>query len=455
LTNQAQGNRTYAWTLPGASSATCKVRVKATDAAGNNTTATSAVTFTINDATPPICTVTAPNGGESWAAGSSQTIRWTATDNVPGNNMRYDLFYCTDYGTTNSWQLITNLGGQPQGNRTHTWNPVPTPLGGVASSTCRVKVVAYDVATLSTEDISNANFTIPVDIIPPTVTLTSPVGTESWEGGTCHNITWTANDNIATDKLTVKIEYSTDSGSNYNTITTLRGVSQGNGSFVWAVPESTLAPDPNTTCLVKITVTDQSNNPTSIASANVFEITAATCAVETASQALLAGWSLISLPLIPTCTNIESVLASVLDKVEAVWYYDPTVTNPALRWKSYKPGLPSPTLTTMEAGKAYWINLSTGGGTLTIQGRTWSCPGVTPPTYSYVAGWNLVGYKSKATKTVGVYLPQVQAQHSQPISGYFGGVSLTRLDIESMQPWQGWWVLFTGAGPWTAATAAD
>ncbi len=164
----------------------------------------------------------------------------------------------------------------------------------------------------------------------------------------------------------------------------------------------------------------------------------------------------MSLPLIPTNTNIENVLGPIVDKVLAVWYYNPSAAGTAAdpKWKSYAPGLPSPTLTTMEAGKAYWINLSSGD-TLTFQGRKWVCPGVTPPTYSYVAGWNLVGYKSTVEKRVDIYLPQTQAQHSQPISGYFSSVNITALDTQDMLPGRGYWVFFTGSGPWTASIAAD
>jgi len=56
-------------------------RVRARDSANNLGLWTSSWSFTL-DSTPPSVTIVSPNGGESWQAGTSQLIRWSATDNI-------------------------------------------------------------------------------------------------------------------------------------------------------------------------------------------------------------------------------------------------------------------------------------------------------------------------------------------------------------------------------------
>jgi hypothetical protein len=50
------------------------------------------------DVTPPVVSVTSPNGGETWKAGSTQAITWSATDAVGVTSV--DLAYSTDGGAT-------------------------------------------------------------------------------------------------------------------------------------------------------------------------------------------------------------------------------------------------------------------------------------------------------------------------------------------------------------------
>jgi len=445
LTSQAKGDRTYAWTVTSTvRSTTCRIRVWARDQAGNMANDTSNANFTIVDVTNPSVTVTAPAAGVQWYSGTSQNITFTATDLVPGN-LTNTWYYSTDGG--GNWNLISTAP-DTQGTKTKAWTPS---VVATSSSNCKIKVTSADEASpANTGEGISGTFTITVLIGAPTVEVTAPNTAVSWDGGSTQSITWTASHSEDSEALlTYTIALSTDSGATYPTpIATLPNQAQGSHSYSWAVSDIT-----TTQARIQVTATDPASNSASDASDVDFNITAAViCPPTTQSIALNSGWSLISLPLIPTNTNIESVLGSILDKVSAVWYYS---GGPSGTWSSYSPGGP-PGLTTMEAGKAYWINVAAGGPyTLTIQGRTWACPLEVPPTYSYVAGWNLVGYKSLATKTVGTYLPQVSAQHDTPISGYFNGSSINLTDAQNMASWRGYWVRFTGAGPWTASIADD
>jgi hypothetical protein len=76
--------------------------------------------------------------------------------------------------------------------------------------------------------------------IIPTITVTSPNGGESWYAGTNHDITWTTA-GIVGD---VRIEYSTNSASNWSTVI---GSTPNDGTYSWPVPNTS-----SVECLVKI-----------------------------------------------------------------------------------------------------------------------------------------------------------------------------------------------------------
>ena len=76
--------------------------------------------------------------------------------------------------------------------------------------------------------------------IGPGLALTSPNGGESWVGGSTHDIAWTTSGPVAS----VKLEYSTDNGTNWTTIAA--AVSNGN-SYSWTLPAVESA-----ACLVRV-----------------------------------------------------------------------------------------------------------------------------------------------------------------------------------------------------------
>ncbi len=101
------------------------------------------------DLTPPTVAVTSPNGGETWKAGSTHAITWSASDNIGVTAV--DLAYSTDGGTSYPNTIATGLAN----SGTYAW-AVPNAPG----SAVRVRATARDAAGNSAQDGSNASFTI-------------------------------------------------------------------------------------------------------------------------------------------------------------------------------------------------------------------------------------------------------------------------------------------------------
>jgi len=162
--------------------------------------------------------------------------------------------------------------------------------------------------------------------------------------------------------------------------------------------------------------------------------------VTTYNIALTSGWNLISLPLIPNSTVIGNVLAGISGNVIMVRYYDAS----SVSWLSYVPGVGG-SLTTMEDGKGYWINMN-ASNTLTVNGVEMPGPEEELPNYSVVEGWNLIGFKSVETKKSSEYLSGLSYI---VLYGYNGAYSTIAhpTDIDNnMTPGSGFWAYFSTAG---------
>lgn len=156
--------------LPGAGTYYFRVYQGATNAIQLYT-----LSFTISASNQPTITLTQPNGGQTWNAGTNQAITWTSL-NVTGNvNIELNRTY-----PAGAWESVA---ANTANDGTHTW-----PVTGVTtSSTCRIRVTSIN--TPAATDVSNADFTIFV----PTITLVSPNGGESFNSAASIPISWTSN----------------------------------------------------------------------------------------------------------------------------------------------------------------------------------------------------------------------------------------------------------------------
>lgn len=273
------------------------------------------------DVVPPLVAVTAPNGGETWTAGTTGIITWTASDNLGVATV--DLAYSTDGGATFPNVIATGLGN----SGSYAWSVPSTPTGGA-----RVRAVARDAAGNTGSDASDADFAIGVytlavsavgggavsrdpdqagypyglavrltaapaagwafagwtgdasgpadtvtvildgdksvtatfaDLAPPTVQLTSPNGGELWEEAVAQSITWVASDNAGVESI--DLDYSLGSAAG-PWLPIIHGQANS-GAYLWVVPSQV-----SDSAVVRVTAFDHAHNAGSDMSDSLFSI---------------------------------------------------------------------------------------------------------------------------------------------------------------------------------------
>ncbi len=211
----------YIWTVPaGLSGTNCRIKVQNYNYSTRYDISDAVFTIIPNKST---VTVTSPNGGEDWNAGSSHQITWVNNADASGT---YSVYYSSNGGS--SYSFLADVTGN-----FYTWT-LPT------TSTITAKVKVYDKAYSScVSDESNANFTIR----PAKPLLTAPNGGEKLNPQCSYNITW----DKAKMYTSVTLQYSTNNGSTWNSIISS---TSNTGTCAWTVPF--IANTDTTKCLVRI-----------------------------------------------------------------------------------------------------------------------------------------------------------------------------------------------------------
>ncbi|MDQ1352871.1 MAG: hypothetical protein QG657_3177 [Acidobacteriota bacterium] len=221
IVNSTANNGSYNWNVPDSSSGNCLIRIIDNDGEGNASDVSDAV-FSIVSSSNPTITVTSPNGGENWDVGSMHNITWRSTGTVG----KVKIEYSTDKGS--GWRKIVTSTPN-DGNFSWTVPARPSP-------SCMVRVSETDGQPVDASDL--------VFVITgkprPIITVISPNGGETLNAGNTHKITWAGTRSVGN----VEIEYSTDRGSSWKTVSTSTA---NDGGYDWKVPN-----DPSDTCLLRI-----------------------------------------------------------------------------------------------------------------------------------------------------------------------------------------------------------
>lgn len=145
-------------------------------------------TYTYTPVSAQAIAVTAPNGGESWSAGSTQAITWDAT-NIGLARIEWRK------SPSDPWLLVAQIEGYLG---TYAWT-VP------AQATTTAEVRVRDAWDANPSDVSNAVFTITVS---GSLALVEPNGGQQWQYGTTHSISWSASQ---VDSIVLEYRVSPDS----------------------------------------------------------------------------------------------------------------------------------------------------------------------------------------------------------------------------------------------------
>jgi len=210
----------YTFQLPVLNSKSCHVRIR-----GHENPLVSGINnhpFTIS---PRFVEVTTPNGGESWNIDTSHRITWTALDVET-----VDIDYSTDGGET--WSPVEHGVAASRGFASWTTPDEPSP-------SCLVRIT--ETGDTGTSDVSDASFIIPEN----TIEVLWPSGNVSLPGETFTTVNWSASPGLKN----VRIDFSTDGGSNWTTVAS--GVTASHGEYVWKTPDMA-----SSSCLIRITVED-------------------------------------------------------------------------------------------------------------------------------------------------------------------------------------------------------
>ena len=161
---------------------------------------------------------------------------------------------------------------------------------------------------------------------------------------------------------------------------------------------------------------------------------------------LSPGWNLISLSGQPADTSAGSVLSGLSGPYNVAWGY------PGQSWEFYDPKNPSgSTLTTMQTGMGYWIDM-TSEGTLTMSGPALSS---SSSSFSLIQGWNLSGYNGSACATTSTALSCLGS--ALEVSwGYTGGTwqvydpnDPAGSTLTQLCPNNGYWIKVNRAATWS------
>ncbi|UCG68918.1 MAG: SBBP repeat-containing protein [Thermoplasmata archaeon] len=143
------------------------------------------------------------------------------------------------------------------------------------------------------------------------------------------------------------------------------------------------------------------------------------------SMFLQEGWNLISVPLIQSDTDLESVLSSISGYYDAVqWYdaYSDSISSDPNLWKHNHDSKPSHmnNLKDLNHIRGFWIHITEPNGVF------FKCSGIPPKSNQYInlhQGWNLVGYPSLSPKNRTEALYKLQfGTHVDSIWTYNAGI---------------------------------
>ncbi|MCX6735998.1 MAG: Ig-like domain-containing protein [Candidatus Parcubacteria bacterium] len=349
VTVNSEGGSTHTFTSNG------EFTFNFTDAAGNNGTALATVS-NIDKTAPAEVTLSGKP--------ASLTNVTTADIIVGGTDVvayKYKMDGATDYGAESVVSNHLTLSSLSDGSRT-------------------LSVIGRDEAGNWKAEATVYSWTI--ETVVPTVTTHTPtVNAVGVDPSTDIVVAFSEAVNLDTTKLTLK------KGGDAVATTVTFDIT---GKVATIHPTTILASNSLYEVVLLSTIADTAGN--TLAQTSWSFTTAVSYSIP-----LTKGWNLVSLPVVPVSTSIDSVLGAAKTNIETVWAYDAL----ADKWSVYHgDNNGTSDLTNMTAGYGYWVNYTNdassnliGSGNLMQEGNS------VPPSRKLAEGWNLIGYYQRPNTT--------------------------------------------------------
>jgi hypothetical protein len=200
----------------------------------------------------PAISVLHPSG-ETWTAGTTQTISWSVTGSLDASFDHYSVYASLEDGRNGSW---FNVGYSA--TTSLSW-VIPATVG---SAHAKIVVYAMDATSHLVSDAFPASFVVTPSTGAFGITVTAPVGGETFHVGGLTSVTWTATGTVSPQVSSYKVYYSVDGGLSWE----LAGASAAS-PFSWTIPLR-LSPS----CTVRVVALDASSNVLGVATSLTFTI---------------------------------------------------------------------------------------------------------------------------------------------------------------------------------------
>lgn len=202
------------WVVSGANATNARVRVTALDEPTIMDQTDGPFTITA-----PTVTIGAPNGGQVWLLGTTQTITWSGKGFTGGVDIEISLDNGSTWAPLKADGQSTNVAN----DGSEAWE-----VTGAVSSSTRIRISSHERPEIS--DTSDNPFSVSV----PTIQVTSPAAGTVWHKQSRETITW-AGSALSAGGM-VDILLSRNGGKTYQTIIS---DTANDGSATWLVAGST------------------------------------------------------------------------------------------------------------------------------------------------------------------------------------------------------------------------